>query len=53
MELSDNLAALNADRYKNFSSQETKQACLAFDGPAYRGLEAKDFTPVRRRALLR
>jgi len=44
MELSNDLAAMNADRYKNFSSQETKQACLAFDGPAYRGLEAKDFS---------
>lgn len=46
MELSDNLAVLNADRYGNFQSQETKQACLAFDGPAYRGLEAKDFCDV-------
>eukprot|EP00746_Dinoflagellata_sp_MGD_P002874 gnl/MRDRNA2_/MRDRNA2_105620_c0_seq1.p1 gnl/MRDRNA2_/MRDRNA2_105620_c0~~gnl/MRDRNA2_/MRDRNA2_105620_c0_seq1.p1 ORF type:complete len:272 (+),score=76.27 gnl/MRDRNA2_/MRDRNA2_105620_c0_seq1:64-879(+) len=43
MGLSDSLAKLNLDRYKNFSKQAPKQAALAFDGPAYRGLSADDF----------
>lgn len=43
MSISDSIAQLNADRYRNFNSQASKQACLAFDGPAYRGLEAGDF----------
>lgn len=44
MGLSDALAKLNVDRYKNFSKQAPKQAALAFDGPAYRGLSADDFS---------
>jgi len=46
MGLSDSLAKLNVDRYKNFSKQDPKQAALAFDGPAYRGLQAEDFNNV-------
>jgi len=49
MSISDSIAKLNADRYKNFKSQETKQACLAFDGPAYRGLRAGDFSVAEQR----
>lgn len=44
MGLSDDLAQLNVDRYKNFHRQQAKQACLAFDGPAYKGLQAEDFS---------
>lgn len=33
---SDNVAALNAARYRAFDAQQGKQAALAFDGPAYR-----------------
>mmetsp|Transcript_53412 Transcript_53412/g.95851 ORF Transcript_53412/g.95851 Transcript_53412/m.95851 type:complete len:270 (+) Transcript_53412:22-831(+) len=44
MGLSDDLAKLNAERYAKFSSQPSKAACLAFDGPAFRGLSAGDFS---------
>lgn len=43
MGLSDDLAQLNHARYAAFNSQPEKQACCAFDGPAYRGLRAEDF----------
>lgn len=47
MSLSDSLASLNRERYRSFAAHsettkpETgvfKQAALAFDGPAFRGL---------------
>jgi len=44
MGLSDELAKLNAERYAKFQSQVSKPACLAFDGPAFRGLAAGDFS---------
>lgn len=45
MGLSPTLASLNATRYSGFEKQTPKQACLAFDGPAFRGLKAEDFSP--------
>lgn len=44
MGISDQLAKLNAERYAKFEKQPSKQACLAFDGPAYRGMHAEDFS---------
>lgn len=48
MKISDNLATLNAERYRNFSSRYTaknsKQAVLTFNGEVYQGLGANDFT---------
>jgi cytoplasmic iron level regulating protein YaaA (DUF328/UPF0246 family) len=44
MSLSDDLAKLNVERFRNFERQPSKQACLAMDGPAFRGLSAGDFT---------
>ena len=40
MGLSENLAALNAERFAAFGDQETKPAVLAFAGDTYQGLEA-------------
>ena len=45
MGLSDNLAALNWERYQNFERAEAKPAALAFAGPAYRGLRAAELAP--------
>eukprot|EP00927_Polykrikos_kofoidii_P053511 TRINITY_DN48122_c0_g1_i1.p1 TRINITY_DN48122_c0_g1~~TRINITY_DN48122_c0_g1_i1.p1 ORF type:complete len:285 (-),score=51.26 TRINITY_DN48122_c0_g1_i1:26-880(-) len=44
MALSEELAKLNYDRFQTFEKQETKEACLAFDGPAFRGLDASTLT---------
>lgn len=43
MGVSDAIAKLNVERYKSFEKQASKQAALAFDGPAFRGLAAGDF----------
>lgn len=47
MDISEELATLNADRYQRFSPDHTpknsRPAVLAFDGDAYRGLEAPSF----------
>lgn len=48
MHISDNLAKLNADRFKAFNldgqSNSSKAAGLAFDGDVYWGLEAKSLS---------
>lgn len=46
MKMSEKLAILNYDRYRNFYNDDVKKytAILAFKGEAYRGLNAKDFT---------
>lgn len=47
MSVSDNIAQLNVERYKNYSTPFTldnaKQAVLAFKGDVYLGLQAEDF----------
>ena len=43
LSVSDNIAALNHERYQGFSAQPAKQCALAYDGPAYRGLTASSF----------
>ena len=46
MGVSDAIASLNAKRFKDFVLSDSlpadgaKQACLAFDGPAYKGFDA-------------
>ena len=40
MGISENLAALNLDRFHAFGEQDTKPAALAFAGDTYQGLEA-------------
>lgn len=49
MHISDNLAELNAGRFKSFNlegkSNSAKAAALSFDGNVYWGLEAASFTP--------
>lgn len=40
MSISDNLAALNADRFARFGTQERKPAMYAFAGDTYHGLDA-------------
>lgn len=63
MSLSDSLASLNRERYRSFAAHsettkpETgafKQAALAFDGPAFRGLafSSLDKDEVRHTACL-
>merc|ERR1719476_1171817 len=49
MGLSADLARLNVERYRTFASQPKKQACLAFDGPAFRGLSAGDFSEAEQK----
>jgi len=44
MSVSDAVADLNFKRFQAFDKQEEKQAALAFDGPAYKGLKAHTFT---------
>lgn len=48
MHISDKLAALNAARYagwsRKFSTSNSKQAVLAFDGDVYAGLDASSLT---------
>lgn len=47
MDISDNLATLNVERYQNFSTRHTKQnskqSLFAFQGDVYQGLRADDF----------
>eukprot|EP00736_Rhodelphis_marinus_P009111 Rmarinus@m.18399 len=38
LDVSDALVALNFDRYRHFEEQKSKQAALAYDGPAYKSL---------------
>ncbi|MGR3316383.1 peroxide stress protein YaaA [Roseovarius indicus] len=45
MGISENLAKLNADRFKAFGTMETKPAALAFAGDTYSGLEAASLDP--------
>lgn len=40
MGISENLARLNAERFRDFGAMETKPAALAFAGDTYQGLEA-------------
>mgnify|MGYP000506426193 CR=1 FL=1 len=40
MGISDNLAKLNAERFRDFGDMEEKPAALAFAGDTYQGLEA-------------
>ncbi len=40
MGISDDLAKLNADRFRDFGNQDKKPAALAFAGDTYQGLEA-------------
>lgn len=53
MKLSDNLAELNADRYKSFRlngmSNSAKPAALTFNGDVYLGLDAKSMTATQMR----
>eukprot|EP00242_Pyramimonas_sp_CCMP2087_P010277 CAMPEP_0198213456 /NCGR_PEP_ID=MMETSP1445-20131203/28881_1 /TAXON_ID=36898 /ORGANISM="Pyramimonas sp., Strain CCMP2087" /LENGTH=319 /DNA_ID=CAMNT_0043888107 /DNA_START=94 /DNA_END=1053 /DNA_ORIENTATION=- len=42
--VSDSIARLNHNRYTNFDALAEKHAMLAFDGPAYKGLGAPEFT---------
>ena len=48
MDISDDLARLNRDRFKAFAAEpdpaDTKPAALAFNGDTYQGLEAKTLT---------
>ncbi len=47
MQISENLAQLNCQRFKNFSSKfdlkNSKQALLAFDGDVYKPIEIEKF----------
>ncbi len=45
MGISDNLAKLNADRFRAFGEMEEKPAVLAFAGDTYQGLEARSLDP--------
>ncbi|SEQ17676.1 peroxide stress protein YaaA [Thalassovita taeanensis] len=40
MGISENLARLNVDRFRDFGTMQTKPAALAFAGDTYQGLEA-------------
>ncbi|MFM7557585.1 MAG: peroxide stress protein YaaA [Alphaproteobacteria bacterium] len=45
MEISENLAKLNFQRYQNFNEQPLRPAILAFDGDVYDGFDKKNFQP--------
>jgi len=45
MKISDSLARLNADRFAQFGTMESKPAALAFAGDTYQGLEAGSLDP--------
>jgi len=45
MDISDKLAALNADRFKTFEAQPARAALFAFAGDVYTGFEAKTLDP--------
>ncbi|WP_420569152.1 peroxide stress protein YaaA [Thalassovita sp.] len=45
MHISENLAKLNADRFRNFGEMERKPAALAFAGDTYIGLDAASLDP--------
>lgn len=51
MRISDQLAALNADRYATwsttFTKRNAKQAVLAFNGDVYEGLDAPSLTAAQ------
>ncbi len=44
MQLSEDLATLNRDRFKRFGKQDPKAALLLFAGDVYRGLDAQSLT---------
>ncbi len=43
MNISDNLAQLNFDRFKNFKSSQSRQALLAYNGDVYESLDKKNY----------
>ncbi|CAG9465107.1 unnamed protein product [Pedinophyceae sp. YPF-701] len=43
--ISDNLAALNHERYAGWEDQKEMQCALLFDGEAYKGLRARTLSP--------
>jgi cytoplasmic iron level regulating protein YaaA (DUF328/UPF0246 family) len=45
MHISENLAKLNANRFKDFGQMDRKAAALAFAGDTYQGLEATTLDP--------
>jgi len=49
MDISDKLASLNAQRYRNFqvpfTAENARQAFLAFKGDVYDGIEVEHYTP--------
>jgi cytoplasmic iron level regulating protein YaaA (DUF328/UPF0246 family) len=45
MGLSDSLASLNHERYSNFEAQPVRMALAAFEGQAYKGLDAASLEP--------
>lgn len=44
MSVSEKIAHLNHQRFKNFNSLESKQALLAFDGDVYTSMERNNYT---------
>jgi len=46
MGLSDSLAALNHARFASFDEQPSRAAVCAFEGAAYKGLDAKSLSPT-------
>jgi len=46
--VSDAIAAENLERWKQFEKNKAKAACLAFDGPGFRGLNASTFSASER-----
>lgn len=45
MKISDNLARINAERFRDFGTMPEKPAALAFAGDTYTGLEARTLDP--------
>merc|ERR1719189_1717206 len=49
MSLSDAIAQKDFERYQAWETQPCKAACLAMDGPAFRGFDGKSLSASERR----
>merc|ERR1719189_2034191 len=50
MNISDAIAQKDFERYQAWDSQPHKAACLAMDGPAFRGFDGKSLSAAERTA---
>eukprot|EP00928_Gymnodinium_smaydae_P064230 TRINITY_DN47625_c0_g1_i1.p1 TRINITY_DN47625_c0_g1~~TRINITY_DN47625_c0_g1_i1.p1 ORF type:complete len:274 (-),score=41.70 TRINITY_DN47625_c0_g1_i1:115-936(-) len=49
MGVSDAIASKDVERYQKWEKNQCKAACLAMDGPAYRGFDGSSLSPTERK----